>query len=90
MSVITILALLVFLTVPEVNSLSDQGLDRCQCITKERRAIGRLIGVVQVIQPSSYCKEVELIATLKNDGRRICLDPNVPWVKKTLERQQAQ
>ncbi|XP_034544341.1 interleukin-8-like, partial [Notolabrus celidotus] len=82
--------LLVFLVIPEGISFSDQGLNRCQCITKERRFIGRLIGTVQVIQPSSHCKEMELIATLKNDGRRICLDPKVPWVKKTFERQQAQ
>ncbi|XP_041641546.1 interleukin-8-like [Cheilinus undulatus] len=90
MSGISIVALLVFLAVPEGISLGNQGFDRCQCITKEKRPIGRHIRTVQVIQPSSHCQDMEIVATLKKDGKRVCLDPNVPWVKKTLERQQTQ
>uniref|UniRef100_UPI0037E98DAB interleukin-8-like n=1 Tax=Semicossyphus pulcher TaxID=241346 RepID=UPI0037E98DAB len=90
MSVITAVALLVFLAIPQGISFNNQGLTRCQCIIKERRPIGRLIGQVKVNEPSSHCQDREIIATLKTDGKQICLDPNVPWVRKTLERHRAQ
>ncbi|XP_041822789.1 interleukin-8-like isoform X2 [Chelmon rostratus] len=87
MSVITIVALLVFLTIPEGISLGDQGITlRCQCITTEKRPIGRYIGRVEVNPASSHCNNIEIIATLKRDGQKICLDPNARWVKKVLER----
>ncbi|XP_076584618.1 interleukin-8-like [Chaetodon auriga] len=87
MSIISNVALLVFLTIPAVISLGDQGVSlRCQCITTERKPIGRYIGQVEVNPASSHCNNVEIIATLKMDGQRICLDPNAPWVKKVLQR----
>nr|XP_046269120.1 interleukin-8-like [Scatophagus argus] len=85
--IITIVSLLVFLAIPEGISLGDQGLPgRCQCITKERRPIGRYIGMVEVSLASSHCSDTEIIATLKKDGQKVCLDPDAPWVKKVLER----
>uniref|UniRef100_A0A3Q3E919 Chemokine interleukin-8-like domain-containing protein n=1 Tax=Labrus bergylta TaxID=56723 RepID=A0A3Q3E919_9LABR len=81
MSVISIVALLVFLAVPQ----GDELIPRCQCIINEKRPIGRHVGQVQVIQPNSHCPNMEIIATLKTDGKMICLDPNVPWVKRTLQ-----
>lgn len=105
MSVITIVALLVFLTIPEGESnhkcafcfllfvaacslqtlcdlqsavrltgypsptlttsgisLGDQGVVlRCQCITKERKPIGRHIGQVEVNPVSSHCNAIEIM-----------------------------
>ncbi|NP_001290300.1 interleukin-8-like precursor [Larimichthys crocea] len=91
MSIITIVALLVFLTIPEGSSLGDQTLLlRCQCITKEKKPIGRYIGQVEVIPASSHCNEIEIIATLKKDGRRICLDPNARWVRRVLKKKMVQ
>nr|XP_020497565.1 interleukin-8-like [Labrus bergylta] len=89
MSVISIVALLVFLAVPQAISISEL-IPRCQCIINEKRPIGRHVGQVQVIQPNSHCPNMEIIATLKTDGKMICLDPNVPWVKRTLQSQRAQ
>ncbi|XP_022614222.1 interleukin-8-like isoform X1 [Seriola dumerili] len=85
MSIITTVALLVLLTIPEGISLGDPGMTRrCRCITKEKKPIGRYIGRVVVNSANSHCKDIEIIATLKKDGQQICLDPDAPWVKKVL------
>ncbi|XP_069553559.1 interleukin-8-like [Brachyistius frenatus] len=85
MSIITTVALLLFLNIPEGISLGEQGVTlRCQCITKEKRPMGRYIGVVEVNFASSHCKDIEIIATLKKDGQKICLDPEAPWIQKVL------
>ncbi|XP_044047612.1 platelet basic protein-like [Siniperca chuatsi] len=90
MSTITIVALLVFLSIHEGISLGDRGVIlRCQCITKEQRPIGRYIGQVEVNHASSHCNEIEIIASLKKNGEKVCLDPNAPWVKKVLEKKGA-
>ncbi|XP_049428684.1 interleukin-8-like [Epinephelus fuscoguttatus] len=88
MSIITIVALLVLLTIPEGKSLDHPLVQRCRCLSKERKPIGRYIGQVEVNPPSSHCKDTEIIATLKKDGQKICLDPDAPWVKKVLKKTQ--
>ncbi|XP_053193566.1 C-X-C motif chemokine 10-like [Scomber japonicus] len=90
MSVITIVALLVFLTIPEGMSVGEQMKPRCKCIMLEKQPIGRLIGMLEVNPANSHCKNLEIIATLKKDGNKICLDPNAPWVKKVLDRKRAE
>ncbi|XP_034715022.1 C-X-C motif chemokine 10-like [Etheostoma cragini] len=90
MSINTIVALLLFLTISE-GVLGDHGVNqRCRCISKEKRPIRRYIGKVEVHLPSSHCQDIEIIATLKKDGQKICLDPDAPWVKNVLQRKQAQ
>uniref|UniRef100_A0A3B3C3Y0 C-X-C motif chemokine n=1 Tax=Oryzias melastigma TaxID=30732 RepID=A0A3B3C3Y0_ORYME len=75
-----------FLTLKiHITNLTVQGMNlRCLCITKERALIGRLIGAVEVNLASSYCTEVEIIATLVKSEKKICLDPEASWVKKVL------
>ncbi|KAK2919010.1 C-X-C motif chemokine 5-like [Channa argus] len=91
MSVFLTVALLVFLTIPEVISSGDQGMKlRCLCITKEKKPIGRLIGKVEVIPANSHCEKIEIIATLKKDGQKLCLDPDAPWIRKVLEKKLTQ
>ncbi|XP_055365019.1 C-X-C motif chemokine 2-like [Betta splendens] len=58
---------------------------RCRCIKKEKRPIRRYIQTVVVHPANSHCSEVEIIATLKKNGRRICLDPKAPWVTSILQ-----
>ncbi|XP_026216534.1 interleukin-8-like [Anabas testudineus] len=88
MSVILLLStLLVFLTITEGIGPGDHGETlRCRCIIKEKRPIGRYIGEVKVNPASSHCRDVEIIATLKKDGKKICLNPDAPWVKKVLQK----
>ncbi|XP_029909925.1 interleukin-8-like [Myripristis murdjan] len=87
MSTITAVALLAFLTITVGLGLGEQGMNlRCRCISKERKPIGRHIEKLEVIPANSHCEEVEIIATLKGSGLLVCLDPNVPWVKRVLEK----
>ncbi|KAK2816988.1 hypothetical protein Q5P01_025179 [Channa striata] len=91
MSVIFTVALVVFLAIPEGVSTRDQGVNpRCLCITKEKKPIGRFIGTLEVTPANSHCEYMEIIATLKKDGQKVCLDPDAPWVKKVLEKKSAQ
>uniref|UniRef100_A0A669DWG7 Chemokine interleukin-8-like domain-containing protein n=1 Tax=Oreochromis niloticus TaxID=8128 RepID=A0A669DWG7_ORENI len=76
-----IVALLVFLTIHGASGISP----RCQCLFKEKRPIGRFISTVEIYPANSYCKSTEIIATLKKEGQKICLDPNAPWVKQVLK-----
>uniref|UniRef100_A0A8C6USM7 Chemokine interleukin-8-like domain-containing protein n=1 Tax=Neogobius melanostomus TaxID=47308 RepID=A0A8C6USM7_9GOBI len=77
MSPVSTLVLVFLLTMPEGMLQGEQALNlRCQCIENESRRVGRYLGKVEVYPPNSHCKETEIIATLKKDGQRICLDPN--------------
>uniref|UniRef100_A0A3B5M496 Chemokine interleukin-8-like domain-containing protein n=1 Tax=Xiphophorus couchianus TaxID=32473 RepID=A0A3B5M496_9TELE len=58
---------------------------RCRCITKERKPIGRRIVALEVHPVSSHCAEIQIIATLKMEKRKVCLDPKAPWVQKVLK-----
>ncbi|XP_043969916.1 C-X-C motif chemokine 2-like [Gambusia affinis] len=80
-----VVAILVFLTIHEGCAVGDQVMNlRCRCITKERKPIGRRIVALEVHPVRSHCAETEIIATLKNEKRKVCLDPNAPWVQKVL------
>uniref|UniRef100_A0A3P9NWP9 Chemokine interleukin-8-like domain-containing protein n=1 Tax=Poecilia reticulata TaxID=8081 RepID=A0A3P9NWP9_POERE len=68
------------------SAVRDQVVNlRCRCITKERKPIGRHILVLEVHPASSHCAEVQIIATLKKDKRKVCLDPEAPWVIRVLK-----
>ncbi|XP_061586191.1 interleukin-8-like [Cololabis saira] len=87
MSPITAVALLVFLVIHEGGSVGEHGVNlRCKCITKEKRPIGRHIRVLEVHPPNSHCNDMELVAILKKDGQKICLDPDARWVKLLKKR----
>ncbi|XP_047434600.1 C-X-C motif chemokine 2-like [Mugil cephalus] len=87
MSVVTVMALLVVLIAHEGMSAGDERTAlRCQCIAMEKRPIGRLIATVEVRLPTSDCRDKEYIAILKRSGKRVCLDPTAPWVRKVLEQ----
>uniref|UniRef100_A0AAR2KXF6 Chemokine interleukin-8-like domain-containing protein n=1 Tax=Pygocentrus nattereri TaxID=42514 RepID=A0AAR2KXF6_PYGNA len=58
----------------------------CRCKTFESKRIGRLIESVELFPPNPHCKETEIIATLKNTGKEICLDATAPWVMKVIEK----
>ncbi|CAB1429655.1 unnamed protein product [Pleuronectes platessa] len=87
MSFFTTVALLVFLAIAVGTSQGDPGVPhQCQCIEKERKPIGRNIERVEVIPANLHCSETEIIATLKNTGREVCLDPKALWVQRVLQR----
>lgn len=54
---------------------------RCQCISTHSKFIHpKSIQDVKLTPSGPHCKNVEIIATLK-DGREVCLDPTAPWVQ---------
>ncbi|XP_076150080.1 alveolar macrophage chemotactic factor-like [Alosa pseudoharengus] len=73
------------LVITDGMSLQGAGVEpRCRCIGTESRHIGKLIARVEMFSPSPHCKDTEVIATLKDSGKEICLDPSAPWVKKVI------
>lgn len=86
----TIVVILVFLTLHEGIIVGDPGVNlRCRCITKEKKPIGRHIAVLEVHSATSHCPEIQIIATLKRDEKKVCLDPDAPWVKRVLKNRRA-
>ncbi|NXL91596.1 IL8 protein, partial [Alectura lathami] len=58
---------------------------RCQCINTHSKFIHPMfIQNVNLTPSGPHCKNVEVIATLK-DGREVCLEPSAPWVKRIIE-----
>lgn len=58
---------------------------RCQCIETHSKFIHpKFIQNVNLTPSGPHCKDVEVIATLK-DGREVCLDPTAPWVKLIIK-----
>ncbi|NXA22874.1 IL8 protein, partial [Ibidorhyncha struthersii] len=54
---------------------------RCQCVATHSRFIPpKSIQDVKLTQSGPHCKNVEVIATLK-DGREVCLEPTASWVQ---------
>ncbi|XP_063158035.1 interleukin-8-like [Candoia aspera] len=54
---------------------------RCQCISTNSAFIPfKHLESVRLIQSGPHCRNIEVIATLKN-GREVCLEPTANWVK---------
>ncbi|KAJ7397990.1 putative bifunctional methylenetetrahydrofolate dehydrogenase/cyclohydrolase 2 [Pitangus sulphuratus] len=80
---VAVLALfLLSAAVSQGRTLARMGTElRCQCIATHSRFIPpKSIQDVKLIQSGPHCKNVEVIATLK-DGREVCLEPSAPWVQ---------
>ncbi|NWZ84962.1 IL8 protein, partial [Poecile atricapillus] len=57
---------------------------RCQCIATHSGPIPwNSVQDVKLTQSGPHCKNVEVIATLK-DGREMCLEPTLPMVKRIV------
>ncbi|NWW79447.1 IL8 protein, partial [Climacteris rufus] len=81
--VVAVLALfLISAAVSEGRTLARMATElRCQCIATHSRLIPpKSIQDVKLTQSGPHCKNVEIIATLK-DGREVCLEPTAPWVQ---------
>ncbi|XP_073722195.1 interleukin-8 [Misgurnus anguillicaudatus] len=61
-----------------------KSLEGCRCIITESRRIGKHIEKVELFPPNIHCNNMEIIATLKETKKEVCLDPSAPWVKKIL------
>ncbi|XP_061833350.1 interleukin-8 [Nerophis lumbriciformis] len=82
-----LVALLVSVALSEGMTLRSLGVElHCRCIQTESKPIGRHIEKVELIPANSHCDDTEIIATLKNSGQEVCLDPHAPWVKRVIKR----
>ncbi|XP_030004237.1 interleukin-8-like isoform X2 [Sphaeramia orbicularis] len=81
--VASLVVLLAFLTASEGRSL---GMElHCRCIQTESKPIGRYIEKVELIPANSHCDVTEIIATLKNSGKEVCLNPEARWVQRVIK-----
>ncbi|XP_066484575.1 interleukin-8-like [Tiliqua scincoides] len=86
-AVCAVLALfLLFARLTEGVPLAQMGSElRCQCVSTHHKFIHpKYIQDVRLIQSGPHCKDVEVIATLK-DGREVCLEHTAPWVKRIIK-----
>ncbi|XP_061882192.1 interleukin-8 [Entelurus aequoreus] len=82
-----LVVLLVSVALSEGMTLRSLGVElHCRCIQTESKPIGRHIEKVELIPANSHCQDTEIIATLKNGGQEVCLDPHAPWVKRVIKR----
>ncbi|NWQ69431.1 IL8 protein, partial [Neopipo cinnamomea] len=83
-AVLTLLLISVLGTQGETLARSATEL-RCQCIGTHSRFIHpKFIQNVNLTPSGPHCKNVEVIATLK-DGREVCLEPTASWVKLIIK-----
>ncbi|XP_075886816.1 interleukin-8 [Nelusetta ayraudi] len=86
-SLVVLLALMAITEGRSIRSKRSLGVEQhCRCILTESKPIARHIRKVELIPANSHCEETEIIATLKNSGHKVCLDPEAPWVKNMLKR----
>ncbi|NXY10446.1 IL8 protein, partial [Pteruthius melanotis] len=58
---------------------------QCQCISTHSKFIPpKTIQDVRLSQRGPHCKNVEIIAMLK-DGREVCVEPTAPWIRLTVK-----
>ncbi|NXD02323.1 IL8 protein, partial [Certhia familiaris] len=58
---------------------------QCQCISTHSKFIPpKTIQDVRLSQSGPHCKNVEIIATLK-DGREVCVEPTASWIRLTVK-----
>ncbi|XP_045387704.1 platelet basic protein [Lemur catta] len=58
---------------------------RCACVKTVSEIHPKNIQKLEIIKPGAHCNKVEVIAMLK-DGRKVCLDPEAPMVKKIAQK----
>ncbi|XP_006871654.1 PREDICTED: platelet basic protein [Chrysochloris asiatica] len=58
---------------------------RCMCVKTTSGIHPSYISSLQVVRAGAHCHKLEVIANLK-DGRKICLDPEAPKIKKIVQK----
>uniref|UniRef100_A0A8C5X9U3 Chemokine interleukin-8-like domain-containing protein n=1 Tax=Malurus cyaneus samueli TaxID=2593467 RepID=A0A8C5X9U3_9PASS len=84
---ITLVLCLVSVAGSEGKALEKTGErgSQCQCISTHAKFIPpKTVQDVRIRQRGPHCKNVEIIATLK-DGREVCVEPTAPWIRLTVK-----
>ncbi|XP_060112438.1 alveolar macrophage chemotactic factor-like [Heteronotia binoei] len=73
-------------TILQSRAVSLSGELRCQCVELFSGRIPiKLLARLNLYPAGPHCANTEVIATT-TDGKEVCLDPEVPWVKVAIER----
>ncbi|NXQ28348.1 CXCL5 protein, partial [Alaudala cheleensis] len=65
--------------------LEANGDLRCRCLKSTRAFIHpEHYSSIEVWPVGSSCRRLEVVIKLKN-LKRVCVDPDIPWVKKLLQ-----
>ncbi|XP_066042825.1 interleukin-8-like [Chamaea fasciata] len=64
---------------------TDERGSQRECISTHSKFIPpKTVQDVRLSQRGPHCKNVEIIATLK-DGREVCVEPTAPWIQLTIK-----
>ncbi|XP_014740449.1 PREDICTED: interleukin-8-like [Sturnus vulgaris] len=64
---------------------THERVSQCHCIRTHSKFISpKTIQDVRLSQRGPHCKNVEIIAWLK-DGREVCVEPTAPWVRLAVK-----
>nr|XP_012998663.1 platelet basic protein-like [Cavia porcellus] len=84
-----LLSLLLAALVPSTNGqpkiIEELAELRCLCLKTISAMHPSKISSVEVLKAGAHCPKIQVIAKLK-DGKKVCLDPDLPGVKKMIQK----
>lgn len=81
-----LISCLIFLTLNGTQGIPLSRTTRCTCIKISDGSINpRSLEKLEVIPASQSCPRVEIIATLKKNGEKRCLNPEAKKIKSLLK-----
>ncbi|XP_003732528.1 C-X-C motif chemokine 10 [Callithrix jacchus] len=75
---------LICLTISGTQGLPHSRTVRCNCISISKHVNPRFIETLEIIPASQSCSRVEIIATMKNNGEKRCLNLESKAIKNLL------
>ncbi|KAG9355135.1 hypothetical protein JZ751_001848 [Albula glossodonta] len=82
------LCLTVFGVVVTYCAAQMKSTERCSCLKKQlRRVHVRRMQAIEVFSASPWCSKIEIIATVKRTGVKLCIDPDGMQGRTLLENQ---
>ncbi|EPQ01681.1 C-X-C motif chemokine 10 [Myotis brandtii] len=77
---------LILLTLSETQGIPLNRTTRCSCIKISNQPVNpRSLEKLEMIPASPSCPRVEIIATMKRNGEKICLNPESKIIKNILK-----
>ncbi|XP_039086873.1 C-X-C motif chemokine 10 [Hyaena hyaena] len=77
---------LIFLTLSGTQGIPLSRTSRCTCIKISDRSVNpRSLEKLEVIPASQSCPRVEIIATMKKNGEKRCLNPESKTIKNLVK-----
>ncbi|XP_078065513.1 interleukin-8-like [Mustelus asterias] len=83
-TLIILILLALYMASTQAASVGRTGMNlRCQCIKTLSKIINpKHLKDIQILESSPHCPKRQIIVTVQD--KKVCLNPNQPWVKKVL------